>query len=69
MYKLYKTDKSISEPDAAMTVGVSPQVSFVFDPNNTDYAEYLRWLDAGNTPLPIDNVADSVDELITNQGA
>jgi hypothetical protein len=22
-----------------------------FDPANTDYAEYLKWLDAGNTPL------------------
>ena len=25
-----------------------------FDIQNTDYAEYLRWLDAGNTPLPAD---------------
>jgi hypothetical protein len=23
-----------------------------FDPDNTDYAEYLRWLAEGNTPLP-----------------
>jgi hypothetical protein len=25
--------------------------SIPFDPANTDYAEYLKWLDAGNTPL------------------
>ncbi len=25
-----------------------------FDPANTDYAEYLRWIEAGNTPLPAD---------------
>jgi hypothetical protein len=25
-----------------------------FDPANTDYAEYLKWLDAGNEPLPSD---------------
>jgi hypothetical protein len=25
-----------------------------FDPANTDYAEYLAWLEAGNTPLPAD---------------
>lgn len=37
-----------------------------FDPANTDYAEYLRWLDAGNTPLPSDSVAN---ESTTNQGA
>lgn len=24
------------------------------DPQNTDYAEYLRWLEAGNKPLPAD---------------
>jgi hypothetical protein len=23
-----------------------------FDPANTDYQEYLRWLEAGNTPIP-----------------
>jgi len=25
-----------------------------FDPANTDYQEYLRWLEAGNQPLPAD---------------
>jgi hypothetical protein len=25
-----------------------------FDPANTDYAEYLKWLEEGNTPLPAD---------------
>lgn len=23
-----------------------------FDPANTDYQEYLKWLEAGNIPLP-----------------
>ena len=23
-----------------------------FDPANTDYQEYLKWLEEGNTPLP-----------------
>ena len=23
-----------------------------FDPDNTDYIEYLKWLEAGNTPEP-----------------
>jgi hypothetical protein len=27
-----------------------------FDPANTDYAEYLKWVEAGNTPLPADEV-------------
>lgn len=25
-----------------------------FDPANTDYAEYLKWLAEGNTPIPAD---------------
>jgi hypothetical protein len=27
-----------------------------FDPANTDYAEYLKWLAEGNEPLPADEV-------------
>ena len=27
-----------------------------FDPANTDYQEYLRWLELGNTPKPADEV-------------
>ena len=25
-----------------------------FDPNNTDYQAYLKWIADGNTPLPAD---------------
>ena len=27
-----------------------------FDPANTDYQAYLKWVEEGNTPLPADEV-------------
>jgi hypothetical protein len=29
-------------------------MSIPFDPDNTDYQAYLKWLEAGNTPEPAD---------------
>jgi len=32
-----------------------PSTTFIpFDPDNTDYQAYLKWLEEGNTPLPAD---------------
>jgi len=28
-----------------------------FDPDNTDYQQYLKWVEEGNTPLPADEGA------------
>jgi hypothetical protein len=55
MYKLYKT---LIGKDAATTVGVEPQVSFLFDENNSDYQKYLQWLSEGNEPLPAEEVTE-----------
>jgi hypothetical protein len=53
-YKLYiRIGKT--EPDAAMTTNEDGSMtSFIFDPDNTDYQAYLKWVAQGNTPLPAD---------------
>ena len=45
MYKLTQTKTIIRTTDNAFI----PQ-----DPANTDYQQYLLWLEEGNTPLPPD---------------
>jgi len=35
-------------------VNVETNSYIPFDPANTDYQQYLKWLEEGNTPLPPD---------------
>jgi hypothetical protein len=51
MYKLGKSQQ-VSEPTFVIRL---LDGSFIpFDPDNTDYQQYLAWLAEGNTPLPAD---------------
>jgi hypothetical protein len=54
MYKLIKN------PFSGEIFGACKQegdllISFLFDPANTDYQEYLKWVAEGNEPLPAEN--------------
>ena len=57
MYKLLKGGIENKEYGALRDNGDGTMTSFLFDPANTDYQEYLRWLEAGNQPLPADEVS------------
>lgn len=48
MYKLLKDMNG----NVASVLLIEQRASIPFDPDNTDYQEYLRWLEAGNTPEP-----------------
>jgi hypothetical protein len=64
MYKLIK-DKLNNK--ITVVKRLSDNAYIPFDLDNTDYQEYLKWLEAGNTPLPAEEVglqptADEISE-------
>lgn len=50
MYQLIKASSLIGGPDYIQRT--SDNAFIPFDPANTDYAEYLKWVAEGNQPLP-----------------
>ena len=53
MYKLIEI-KSNDGINPRCILRLSDNTSIPFDPANTDYQQYLKWVSEGNTPLPAD---------------
>lgn len=50
MYKLINSRDGV----AVCVFRIADEASIPFDPANTDYQEYLAWIEEGNEPLPAD---------------
>jgi hypothetical protein len=53
MYKLSPKDFNGQQTSV---LRLSDGAAIPFDPDNTDYQAYLKWVAEGNTPLPADEV-------------
>ena len=58
MYKQIKTENGLSINDKVIR-RLSDGSCIPFDPANTDYQAYLKWLSEGNTPLPADEPTEA----------
>lgn len=63
IYKLYKTIPS-NVVNAATTVGAEPQISFSFDPANSDFANFKAQINEGTAELQ-----DAEGNLMTAEAA
>jgi len=51
---MYKLHKDIISGNISCIEKIGHNMIIPFDPANTDYQEYLKWLAEGNTPEPAD---------------
>lgn len=60
-YKLYISIGQAVADGVFTTNEDGSMTSFIFDPTNTDYAQYLQWLDEGNIPTPADPIPEPLE--------
>jgi hypothetical protein len=54
MYKIFRTPQGVT---TEYVIRLSDGAYIPFDPANTDYQQYLKWVAEGNTPEPADTPA------------
>jgi hypothetical protein len=59
---MYKELKDYSGNTMQTVKRLSDNAFIPFDPDNTDYQAYLKWVEAGNTPQAADAATEPADE-------
>jgi len=54
---MYKLVKDTLMNNISGVLRIADNAFIPFDPDNTDYQQYLKWVEEGNTPLPADEGA------------
>ena len=57
MYKLFNTYSIDGVVEQKNIIRLADNAGIPFDPANTDYQAYLKWVAEGNTPEPADENA------------
>jgi len=52
---MYKIAQNMFGEATQAVIRISDNAFIPFDPANTDYQEYLKWVAEGNEPLPPDS--------------
>lgn len=55
---MYKLIKDPMTGNVSCVQNIDTTAFIPFDPANTDYQEYLKWLSEGNTPEPAEEVTN-----------
>jgi hypothetical protein len=56
---MYKKMLSFDGTEQQAVKRLSDNACIPFDPANTDYQEYLKWVAEGNLPIPAESTDDS----------
>lgn len=51
---MYKLPKALEGWEIKSVIRTTDNVAIPFDKSNTDYIEYLEWINEGNEPEPAD---------------
>jgi hypothetical protein len=64
---MYKLQKDVTCPDPRIVIRLTDNANIPQDEANTDYAAYLEWVAAGNTPEPAPAPPEPPAPLTTEQ--